>query len=391
MIKLIPPTVKIANVKSAAINVCMQDGAVISLPILPMQLKPHHFCLPESIFNACSSISVAVVYKNNAKHSFNVKKDQILERNATKNLFINNTDSPYSNTVENKQLVVDIVSDMCESVASLDADIIRGDKNLIYLSVFGQDYYELSKMQLESIDSNTPNKTFDVLIITDASTKLRFASSAIVESFNVHYMVVDTPANGVAASMTKCNVFAWEKIDEYKKILFLDSDIISFKDITPVFAMEYNSNVLYTVYNENMHYERAFNSKYYSVTTASREQLAAYKAQHQMPFNAGQFLFINSIKMQQHFSNVNWFMKNWPGEYFFEQSFMVEYFCRNFLTAADVIQPHFAIKIITPSVYDPDIKLTELPTFIHFAGAALNGIVKINYIKNFIEEHANIV
>lgn len=391
MIKLIPPNVKIANVKSATINVFMQDGIEIPIPILPWQLRMHHFSLPDLVFDNCSSISLTVEYKNNIKHTFNINKDQILERSVTKNLFINNNDTPYSNIVENKQLVIDIVSDMCESVVNMDADIVRGDKNLIYLSVFGQDYYELVKMQLESIDSYTPNKTFDVLIITDVPTKLKFTSSIIVDSFNVHYMVVDTPANGVAASMTKCNVFEWEKINDYKKILFLDSDIIAFKDITPVFEMDYNSNVLYTVYNENMHYERAFNSKYYSVTTASREQLAAYKAQHQMPFNAGQFLFINSVKMQQHFSNVNWFMKNWPGEYFFEQSFMVEYFCRNFLTAADVIQPHFAIKIITPSVYDPDIKLTELPMFIHFAGAALNGIVKINYIKNFIEEHANII
>lgn len=363
------------------------------------------FNIHPDIVSKITSVEIAVTYKDGSvikTHHVDLtdledipsKPEQPNEKIKAVNyltLVQTNSSSSYDNTEEQKQLVLDILADMFDNVDSREDDIIKGSKNLIYCSVFGQDYYELFKILMESIDITTPNKTFDILVITDTPTKRRITPSAFTKKFNMNYMVVDTPANGIEASKTKCKIFEWEKINDYNKVLFLDSDIVSFKDLTPVFGGEHDSGILYTAYNQNMNFERAFNSKYYALTPASDEMLQAYKINNQQPFNAGQFLFVNSYKMQQHFSNVNWLMNNWPGEYFFEQSFMVQYFCRNFLTNATTIKPYFTIKIITPSQYDPDVNITELTTFIHFAGAALNGSAKIDYIKNFIANHANIV
>ena len=279
---------------------------------------------------------------------------------------------------------------MHQTVAERQGDIVRGENNLLYYSVFGEGYYKLLKMSLASIDKTASSKSFDVLIITDTATKRRIASSSFAKKFNMHYMLVDTPEDGVEASKTKCKIFEWEKINDYNKILFLDVDIIAFKDVCQIFNETYESGYLYTVHNKNMNYEVAFNSKYYSVTRATNEELSHYKSNNQMPFNAGQFLFVNSIKMQQHFTNIQWFMQNWPGEYFFEQSFMVQYFCRNLLTKTDILQKYVTVHIITPSIYDP-VSDTSITTLIHFAGAALNSAAKIDYITTYIDTNANLI
>lgn len=363
------------------------------------------FDVHPSVIRNTISVDVVVNYKNGNSKRNNYVNLQDLQDNTpqshinakqiksfnTTTLFQTNTASSYDNTAEQKQLVIDILEDMFETIAVREGDVIRGNKNLIYSSVFGQGYYELYKLLMLSIDNTTTNKTFDVLIITDAPTKRRITSSAFAKKFNISYMVIDTPANGVEASKTKCKIFDWEKINDYNKILFLDSDIIAFDDISSVFGLEYESGCLYTAYNNNMNFDVAFNSKYYSITPATDEMLQAYKSQNQQPFNAGQFLFINSLKMQEHFSNINWFMNNWPGEYFFEQSFMVQYFCRNFLTNSTVLNKIFTIKSITPSVFDPENVSQVQTPFIHFAGAALNSTAKVEYIKKYIAEYANIV
>jgi hypothetical protein len=51
-----------------------------------------------------------------------------------------------------------------------------------------------------------------------------------------------------------------------------------------------------------------------------------------VPFNAGQFMFLNSSRMKEHFSNIRWLKSAWPDEYFYEQSFMNYYFVFRSLT-----------------------------------------------------------
>jgi len=51
-----------------------------------------------------------------------------------------------------------------------------------------------------------------------------------------------------------------------------------------------------------------------------------------VPFNAGQYMFLNSSRMKGHFSNIRWLKNVWPDEYFYEQSFMNYYFVFRSLT-----------------------------------------------------------
>jgi len=292
-----------------------------------------------------------------------------------------NKKSPYQNTQEHRQMVISNVKAMCDEVQDIEDESQRGFKNLVYFTVFGQGYIDLLDMCLQSIDANTIAKDFDVLIIADAESQQLINSTCNLSNFNVHFMTVDKPLDGIDASKNKCRIFDWININQYNKILFLDCDIISLKDINAIFEREYQPHKLYTVYNPRIA-THAVDSVYHSVTRATEDEKQIYIAFNQRPFNAGQFLMINSVKMRQHFDNVKWFMENWPGEYFFEQAFMVEYFCRNALTICDAIQNDVNIALI-PS--DKEVKMMhdENTILIHFAGPALDHQVKKEYISNY--------
>ena len=98
-----------------------------------------------------------------------------------------------------------------------------------------------------------------------------------------------------------------------------------------------------------------------------------------MPFNAGQFLFKNSTKMKAHFDNVNWFMQNWPGQYFFEQAFMNHYFCVNAFTDATKFDKF--VKLIPAGIMEAPHKDC---TILHFIGPALDGAAKITHLENYL-------
>jgi hypothetical protein len=65
---------------------------------------------------------------------------------------------------------------------------------------------------------------------------------------------------------------------------------------------------------------------------------------------------------------------------------MVEYFCRNLLTIADVMQQHILVCIITTA--DKMEKLhTDVTCMIHFAGPPLQSQTKLEFIDNYFNAY----
>jgi hypothetical protein len=102
-----------------------------------------------------------------------------------------------------------------------------------------------------------------------------------------------------------------------------------------------------------------------------------------MPFNAGQFLFRNSERMRKHFDNVNWFMRNWAGEYFFEQAFMCYYFCKAYLTDDGALNKYMSI-IATNGITEQE--LSEDTCLIHFIAPPLDAYTKLKFIDWFLDK-----
>jgi hypothetical protein len=250
---------------------------------------------------------------------------------------------------------------------------IKSNKNLIYYCVFG-DYCDLFFISLKSLLrtlSRANSNSFDFLVITDLDTKKRIEAIG----FFLNFMVVEKPKNGVEASKLKTAIFNYDNIDNYENILYLDCDIIATKSIDFLFNRNLlKSNTLYTV--QETCFKDIIDSPYHGFGIFEKELFFKMEINNQVPFNAGQFLFKNSLLMKLHFDNLIWFMNEWRFQSFFEQSFMNYYFNTNLLTDSTYLSDHVLLYKWNNFI-KPDAKL------IHFLGQALNYKDKLNSIYKF--------
>lgn len=380
-IKLIPPRLTTTQVSSVYFIV---DGNEIPLSV--NQLKLHHFIISESVFSAATSLSVKVIYEDNSESIFTKpsKYDWIFEeitKSALKTPFRTNNLSSYSNSKEDKQAITDILNK--KYIEATNSTIgKKGKQNLLYYSIGGnKEYYKLLKQSIESIFSTVSIVNFDILFICPESWVSDIEAIKPPNVIFKYHFIQDT-TDGVEISKNKTKIFEFSDINKYNKILFLDADILAARDIYHIFAADYEHEKIYVKHNKFKVSFSSHSGSYHGLRHLTTEQLDQMKANNQMPFNAGQFLFINSNKMKKHFDNLNWLMNMWPGPYFFEQSFMNHYFCLYNLT--DNLKLGNKVKLIStvePDLYTPDLDKDDI--LVHFIAPALNATAKVNFIKEY--------
>lgn len=245
-----------------------------------------------------------------------------------------NESTLYNNSAEEKDLIIHHLNQKFLKVRSESDSVVIGGKNLLYFTIFLSDsYLDVLYMCLKSIVANTPNLNFDVLFITDSEMKAKIEQFDVISNFNVDYMLLPTPKSGPIASLKKLNIFDYEKISDYSKILFFDADILCIKDLNIIFQKEIIPETLYVCVTE-IHRSPLLLTPTHGIMYLSEEDAEfIYENPDIVPFNAGQFMFLNSSRMKSHFENVRWLKNVWPAEYFYEQSFMNYYFVLKSLTA----------------------------------------------------------
>lgn len=251
-----------------------------------------------------------------------------------------------------------------------------GKKNLIYFSAFGEEYVELLKLLIKGLKKQA-YRNFDVLFITDLPTKRLIEKIKGISEFRREYLIVKKIKDPVEASMQKLNIYDYKNIKKYEKILFLDLDIMVIGDIGVVFDKKIYPNKIYSsnhCYDVDMH-----NMVYNTIQKYSVEQIARFRSSNIFPFNAGQFLFLNTPTMRLHFKNIRKFIKKWEGKYFFEQSFMNTYF--NTLHMSDVFRFKDEFNFVLININDLNYKPTPDSVFVHFIGNIANAKDKMKFIK----------
>jgi lipopolysaccharide biosynthesis glycosyltransferase len=214
-----------------------------------------------------------------------------------------------------------------------------GKKNLIYFTVSKEEsYIELLDLCLKSIVKYTPNINFDILFITQQSFVDKIKTLPCLSKFNFDFHITDEPKDGVAASVQKLNIFYYKNINQYKKIMFLDCDILCLNPMNHLFNVEFDPKYLQVACNKNVTYDVWLQkSLFFNIDYMTKEQSDFIEAKKPVPFNAGQFYFCNTAAMSAHFKNVLWLIEVWPDYYFFEQSFMNHYFTLNELTKTNIL------------------------------------------------------
>lgn len=251
----------------------------------------------------------------------------------------------------------------------------QGSKNLLYYAVYFSDYVKLFNESISSIIEHGPIN-FDVLLITDESTREEISKLSVAKKIKFKYYMTGTPRDGVEASRNKLKIFDYYDIDQYENILFLDCDVAANKKINWIFSQNIIPGILHVVGNQHSDDFKKFRTSTYGFRVLPEQFVGEMLSAKQAPFNAGQFLFTNSVQMRRHFENVNWFIDNWSGEYFFEQSFMNYYFCKAKLTDQSILSR--AVQII---FNNDTIKQAKKFTLTHYAGDPVNAKKKLSRLS----------
>lgn len=226
---------------------------------------------------------------------------------------------------------------------------------LVYLTVgYNPEFSKLVDLCVKSILATNDKSMIDICIMCD-NHYVQYISHLPVK---IH--ITGTNTTPVISSMRKLEVFNIPNIEKYKKILFLDGDILVTKSLVPIFEAATDINKLYVF--EERDYNDPHTSIYFSHLTYTPEELNILEKRNIKGFNCGQFLFTPTTEMKNHFSNIIQKMNNFDGQFHYEQSFMNVYFNLNHtLTDRNMLQEH--VKIY------PEYK-THYPskTIIHFTG-----------------------
>lgn len=336
-----------------------------------------------NLFDNHTNIQCEITYNTGFLTKYQVKPDVIPTKpasfNTNKYLRIN-TKCPNPNTTEGKDKCFIDVQESIDKMSFIP-DIVFGEKKLIYYTVYGENYIKLFAQSLHSLKQTSKIIDYDILVIADLATQSLINKLDIIKNFNIQYLTVHDPIDGIDASINKLKIYNFDKINEYRKVIFLDCDILVLKDIKNIFDGIITKNKIYVIHNPTVirgSYTGYYHGLQYNVDIITQKALDL----DYNPFNAGQFFFVNSSKMQVHFENMRNFIKSWPALYFFEQSTMNTYgvmaacldykFTNNHCTALANASEQPTVK-----------KHTEENILIHFIAPALDGDVKLDFIEKY--------
>lgn len=250
-----------------------------------------------------------------------------------------NIQSLFEDTDADKELIFDHIYDRADRVKKSENVVFYTGKNLIYFSIFTDDYFvQMLDICLDSIRKTTKLLNFDILFITDAPTSTKIKKLESVRYFNCKYLLLDVPANGIEASFNKLQIIKFKELNNYDKVLYLDTDILCMKDLNELFDLPLVPGKLHVRANQSKHMPCHFALPTNGVMFLN-ERAAQFILDHNelVPFNAGQYIFKNCSHIQEHIKNVLWMAEVWPGMHFFEQSFMNTYFCIHDLTEQSLL------------------------------------------------------
>jgi len=185
--------------------------------------------------------------------------------------------------------------------------------------------------------------------------------------------------------MNKLKLFSFEKIAEYKKVLYLDADIVFGKiDIQDVFGLELSTKTFYSMVHDEC-LAQTHQTFFHTIRRYEKNEMEKFEEAKLLPFNAGQFMFIVSDVMQKHFENILYLISIWRKKYFFEQSFMNYYFNSNMISNADLMKKYFSIYYIGKD-HMANLKLDKAKV-VHYAGDPCDGASKLNFLKEHFPEY----
>ena len=199
-------------------------------------------------------------------------------------------------------------------------------RDLVYYAIgYNEKYISLLDISIKSLMIYS---SVDILVICDASL-LPMCKEVLPE--RVLYMTTPDSLTIESSAMQKLNIFDYENINSYDRVLFLDSDIIVHTSLEPFFNGVRRPGILYVYTEREEQYEHK--NLCFSLLNYTSKDFLMFTLNKVMVFNTGCFLFVRCPAMKFHFDEIRKMIKTHKGPFFYEQSFMNVYF--NKLNATD--------------------------------------------------------
>lgn len=193
---------------------------------------------------------------------------------------------------------------------------------------------------------------------------------------NVIFWSVPDSSTGCIASMNKLHIYDFISVEDYDRVLYLDTDILVINPIETYFQKMNEEDKLYTyteTNNQDHHKEI-----YWSLQSYTQEDYAFFCTENILPFNAGTFGFVSTEEMKDNFTSIRDMIATHTGSYFYEQSFMNVYFNKRNKTLRHVFTPdNYIFFPQTGKLYNDAILL-------HFADASQTAFQKCERMRNYL-------
>jgi lipopolysaccharide biosynthesis glycosyltransferase len=252
-------------------------------------------------------------------------------------------------------------------------DIICSKKHLLYMGVFlKEEYLAMLRLLLQTIIQYTNLEGIDILIITSHERKEAVQTIANDLNISLRTMIVENVIAARDASIAKLNIFDYEHIDDYGKILYLDTDMLTQKDLSPIFKLPIENRTYFV--GEGTIEDDFHGSWFFDLTQMDRTIVG---------MNGGGFFFPNTPEIKTLFQICRDHIvlhknQSFPKPECFEQPYLNYHFIRSGYYNSTVLSEYIQL-----SLHNPTIKPNT--SIIHFAGNQENVQNKIIRMKDYIE------
>lgn len=126
--------------------------------------------------------------------------------------------------------------------------------NLAYACVYhSPKYLQLISLLLTSLSIYSPNSpNVDILIVTSEEFQPKIQQMFVELGLNNAYTwVKKIESSVIQAACARLHIFDYPNIDKYKKILYLDTDILITNQLSPIFNIQLKSDKIYTLMEGN--------------------------------------------------------------------------------------------------------------------------------------------
>ena len=211
------------------------------------------------------------------------------------------------------------------------------NKFLVYMCVFYNDkYFKLLNLLLISMKYFCDTRSFDILLITNPGFEEHVNELAIKIQLNIKVYTRNFTTIFEAAC-ARLHIFDYEGLQQYSKILYLDTDIILKSNIHPVFELDLQ-DLLYALESGTIESPN-FGCQFFDFTTISPSTVG---------LNSGTLLFNNSPVIRDLFSRIRKHIETFTDSgctppYCLDQPFINYHAIKDGLYNNTLLNPHISL------------------------------------------------